>query len=345
LSGINYQDRLMNPWEPFKRAIEDHSRFLLCTHQDPDADGVGAELALQRALTVLGKETVVLNPDSLPGILKFMDPEGLVRAFDRLDPAESLRLLDEAERIIFLDSALWKRLGKMGPAVSARADKVLIVDHHPSEGQPLPGAVVREQASSTGELIYDLLAELGCPLDERIAFCLYCAIVKDTGSFRFENTSARVLRIAGHLAEYGVSPSEVYDNLFEQNSVSSMICLGRVLNTLCFAYDNRLAYIHLTRRMLEETGAPIEETDNFVNVIRSIDTVRACLYFRETGDGRVKVSLRSRSKDIDINRLAAKFGGGGHRKASGAVLAGPMEEAIQKVVAAAADLFQPPAGP
>jgi len=327
-------------WEAVKRAIQQNSKFLLCTHRDPDADGIGSELALYQALSEMGKTAHILNPDSLPPILQFMDPEGLIRDFGSLSKEEFRSVLDEVDTIFFLDSGLWKRLSPMDEEVALRAEKVLVIDHHPADKLLTPGSVIEEKASSTGELIYDLLKELNHPFNERIAYWLYCALVKDTGSFRFENTNAKVFRLASELVQYGVVPSEVYDALFERNSINSVLCLGRVLDTLRFAYNNRLAYIYLTRRMIEETGASFEETDNFIDLIRSIDPVEACLFFREGDGDKIKVSFRSKTPRIDINKLAEKFGGGGHKRASGALIRGSLEEVIQRVVEGAADFFE-----
>ena len=327
-------------WEAVKRAVQRNSKFLFCTHRDPDADGVGSEMALSCALEELGKEVVILNPDSLPAILRFMDPQGKVQGFDRLDPAESVKRLDEAEVIFFLDAGQWQRLQPMGELVAERAGKVICIDHHPADEKLTPDSVVDEKASSTGELIYDLLNDLGHPLNERIAFYLYCALVKDTGSFRFENTTTRVFKMAAVLAGHGVKPHEVYDQVFERNSIGSVQCLGMVLDTLRLAYDNRLAYISLTRKMLEASGSRIDETENFVNVIRSIDPVETCIFFRELGNGKIKISFRSKTHKVDVNHLAGKFGGGGHKRASGAVVPGALEEVISRVVAAAADCFK-----
>lgn len=326
-------------WQAVKKAIQQNTSFILCTHRDPDADGVGSELALYTALIQMGKRAVILNPDSLPRILEFMDPEGVIRGFDSMSLEESRRLLDEADVIFFLDSAAWNRLQPMTEEVAARAGKLLSIDHHPADELLTEGSVVDEKASSTGELIRELLAELGHPLDERIAYWLYCAIVKDTGSFRFENTNPKVFKLASELTCFGLAPNEVYDQLFERNSISGVICLGKVLETLGFAYDNRLAYIYLTGKMLEQTGSSMEETDNFINIIRSIDPVQACLFFRELGNGKVKISFRSKTKEIDVNLLAEKFGGGGHKRASGALVKGTLEEVIDKVVKAAAECF------
>jgi len=327
-------------WDAIKKAIETQDNFLLCTHRDPDADGVGSQLALQHALRRLGKRVTVLNPDTLPAALRFLDPEGVVVGFDSLSPEESARLLDGAERIFFIDAGIWKRLGPlMGPAVEARAHKVLIIDHHPSEGGAPAGSVLRESASSSGEMIYDLFEALGFPLDERIAFCLYSAITKDTGCFRFENTNHRVFEIASRLTRFDIAPHHIYDYLFERWSKNSVMLLGQVLGTLEFAYDNRLAWIQMTRAMRETTGVQMEETENFINIIRSIDPVQACLFFRETDDGKVRISLRSKTPQVDVNKLAGKFGGGGHKRASGVQIRGELDEVIRRVVEAAAEFF------
>jgi len=328
-------------WETVKKTIRENDSFLFCTHRDPDADGVGSELALCAALKEMGKRAVILNPDSLPHTLRFLDPAGEVIGFDVLERAEALELLDGADTIFFLDAGIWRRLHPMDDEVAQRAYKVLCIDHHPSELLLTPGSIVREQASSTGELIYDLLGELDHPVNDRIAFCLYTAIVKDTGCFRYENTSPRVFEIAEKLSRFDtVSPNEVYDWLFERSSPAGVICLGMVLETLGFAYGNRLAHISLTRRMVEQTGASLEETENFVNVIRSIDPVRVCLYFRELEGNKVKVSFRSKTKEVDVNTLAEKFGGGGHKRASGALIAGRLAEVVKRVVDGAAGLFE-----
>jgi phosphoesterase RecJ-like protein len=326
-------------WQAVKKAIQQNTSFILCTHRDPDADGIGSELALYTALIQMGKTAVILNPDSLPRILEFMDPEGVIKGFDSMSLEDSRRLLDEAEVIFLLDSAAWNRLQPMTEEVAARAGKLLCIDHHPADEPLTEGSVVDEKASSTGELIHGLLAELDHPLDERIAYWLYCAIVKDTGSFRFENTNPKVFKLASELTCFGLAPNEVYDQLFERNSISGVLCLGKVLETLGFAYDNRLAYIYLTGQMLEQTGSSMEETDNFINIIRSIDPVQACFFFRELDNGKVKISFRSKTKEIDVNLFAEKFGGGGHKRASGALVEGTLEEVIDKVVKAAAECF------
>lgn len=219
-------------------------------------------------------------------------------------------------------------------------DRVLCIDHHPAEAPLTPGSVIREQASSTGEMICDLARELGQPLDERSAYCLYCAITKDTGGFRFENTTPRVFELAAELTRFGIKPHEVYDQLFERSSINSVVCLGQVLETLTFAYDNRLAYVYLTRELLRRTGTRIEETENFANLVRSIDPVEASLFFRESEGDQIKVSFRSKSARIDVNELARRFGGGGHRRAAGALILGNLHEVIDRVVRGAADFFQ-----
>ncbi len=328
-------------WEAVKKAIAANRNFLFCTHRDPDADGVGSEMALSLALRRMGKNCVVLNCDSLPESLSFLDPDRTVRGFDALGEKESRRLLDQADIIFFLDASEWSRLSPMDGEVSSRADKVICIDHHPIE-QPLNDiSVVREDYSSTGELIFELLKDMGLPLDGGVAFSLYTALVKDTGCFRFDNTNERVFRMATELCSFDeVRPSYVYDRLFERSSIAGVKALGKVLKTLEFAYGNRLAHISLTTEIMAHTGATLEDTENFVDVIRGLDPVQLCIYFRELDGGRIKASFRSKSSEINVNNLAVKMGGGGHVRASGAVIEGTLPDVIARVVDAAADCFE-----
>ena len=328
-------------WQAIKEAIEGNETFLFCTHRDPDADGVGSEMALSKALLRLGKKCVVLNPDRLPDTLSFLDPDSTVRGFDTMSDEESSRLLDEADVIFFLDASDWKRLRPMDEAVKSRLDKVICIDHHPVEVPLTEKSVIREDYSSTGELIYHLLKDMGQPLDGGVAFSLYTALVKDTGCFRFDNTNKRVFSMATELSTYDeVRPSYVYDRLYERSSIAGVKALGQVLETLGFAYGNRLAHISLTADTMARTGATLEETENFVDVIRALDPVQLCIYFRELDGGKIKASFRSKSSNINVNRLAVKFGGGGHVRASGAVIEGALKEVIDRVVKAAAECFE-----
>lgn len=328
-------------WESIKKAIAENGNFLLCTHRDPDADGIGSQMALAHALDQMGKQCVVLNPDSLPHTLSFLDPEGIVRGFDTTGLEKSRGLLDEADVIFFLDASHWGRLRPMDDEVASRSDKVLCIDHHPAEEALTPDSVIRDDFSSTGQLIYNLLHYMGHPLDGRSAFCLYTALVKDTGCFRFENTSESVFRMAAELSAFEeVKPSYVYDRLFERGSIAAAKALGMVLESMGLAYDNRLACISLTADIMERTGATLEETENFVDVIRSLDPVELCIYFRELDGGRVKASFRSKTAQINVNTLAEKFGGGGHVRASGAMIAGALDDVVRRVVEAAADCFE-----
>ena len=328
-------------WKSVEKAISANNRFLFCTHRDPDADGIGSEMGLARALMQMGKQVTVLNPDSLPSLLAFLDPDGIVKGFKATGEEESRRLLDETEVIFFLDASHWGRLRPMDSEVMARANKVICIDHHPTDNPLTPESVIDDSFSSTGEMIYNLLKHIGHPLDGRIAFSLYTALVKDTGCFRFDNTGEPVFRMAAELCRFEeVRPSHVYERLFERSSIAGVRSLGMVLKSLGLAYDNRLAYLCLTEEIISQTGATLEETENFVDVIRGLDPVEMCIYFRELGGGKVKVSFRSKTGRINVNALAEKFGGGGHVRASGAVISGELDEVVKRVVDAAAECFE-----
>lgn len=325
-------------WQGVIEAIENGSRFVLSTHRDPDEDGIGSQMALRSALMQMGKEAIAINPDPLPVPMRFLDPARAIIGYEELDREELEKILGDADTIFVLDLNQWGRLAKLGEIYQQYSDKVIFIDHHPLESPLTRHSVCMESSSSTGELIYTLLAEMEHPVDPEIARSLYCAIIKDTGAFRFENTSARVLEIAGKLVKAGARPDQAYKNIFERTSLPAIKCMGLVLNTLELAYDNRLAHIHVTQEMLKKSGAEIEETENFVNLVRAIEGIEVCFFFREKEGGAIRVSLRSRS-DYDVNVLAEQFGGGGHKRASGASLPGPMDKAISTLVGAAGFLF------
>ena len=326
-------------WHGIIDAINSGKRFVLATHRDPDEDGIGSQIALCIALKQMGKDAAVINPDPLPFPMKFLDPKGCVTGYESYSADKLKDILDGVDTIFILDLNQWNRLAKLGEIYEQYSEKVIFIDHHPLENELPIHSVCTEKASSTGELIYTLLTEMELPIDTEIANSLYCAIIKDTGAFRFDNTSRKVFEIAGNLMEAGANPSDSYRNVFERTSLPALKCMGMVISTLKMAYDNRLAHINVTQEMLRLSGAELEETENFVNLVRAIDGVEVCFFFREKEGGNIRVSLRSRA-GYDVNVLAEKFNGGGHKRASGASLDGPMDKAIKTLVDAAGHLFK-----
>ena len=310
-------------------------KILLTTHQNADGDGLGSELALSAYLKGIGKDTLILNPDEPPERYRFLDPSGEVRFFDETSgPA----LVQGCDLIITLDNSSLHRLGRMEQAVRNSAAVTLCVDHH-STTDPFWGVnVIDESACATGEMVHDLIKALGGTLDTASAIALYTAMVTDTGNFRFSKTSPRTHRIAAELLAKGVDPGRVYELVYEQQAEGFVRLMGVALSAFRLEQGGRLGWIALSRRQIMDCGAEQADTSEIVNHLFAIGGVRVCLLFKELPDGKVKVSLRSKGS-IDVHQVATTYGGGGHQNASGAVVEGPLESAVARVVADASALL------
>jgi len=189
-------------------------------------------------------------------------------------------------------------------------------------------------ACATGELVFDLATVLGLELTEPIATALYCAILTDTGGFRFSNTTPRAHAIAGQLLAAGVDPEEMYRRIYASVSPGRLALLRDALSTLEVDRDYGIAWISVPADALDRYDVSSEDLEGIVEHPRSISGTRLALFFRDLGYGKVKVSFRS-TGDVDVNRFARQFGGGGHAKAAGALIPGTMEDVRLRVISAA----------
>lgn len=313
--------------------IHTHERFVLTTHLRPDGDAIGSELGLGRLLRKLGKTVSIINSDPLAYNLSWLPGVTDVEVFEgTVDQRERIA---GADVIFVLDTNGVERIGKLGSAVrNSDAVKVLI-DHHPGPEEWFDVMYRRESASSTGELIYEVIEAMDLGLiDAEIATALYTAIMTDTGSFRYSSVNARVHRIVAELLERGdIRPTPIHTALFDTRTVEGLRLLSRTLDTLTLRYRGRVGYMVVTQRALRETGADVSETEGFVNYVLSVEGVDAALLFTETERG-TKVSFRSKGTAF-VHEWAQHFGGGGHRNASGAFIRRPLEDTIRAVIRAA----------
>lgn len=310
-------------------------RFVLTTHINPDGDGIGSEIALASWLRDRGKQVRVINAGPLPAIYRFLDPRGTVATFDPLRDAAAIA---GADVIAVLDTNHPDRLGSMKDAVLASPAVRVCIDHHLD---PFPFAspiLIDDSATSTGEMLYRLLypGEEEPPSAEAAAG-LYCAIMTDTGSFRYPRTGPATHEIVARLIACGADPVGIYAEIFERWSPGRIRLLGEVLAGLAMEYGGRLAHVTVTREMLARTGTREEDTDNFTTYPMSVAGVRVGILFLEI-DGGVKISFRSKGT-IPVNKLAVEFGGNGHRNAAGARLAGSDTAEICSRVLAAAEKY------
>ncbi len=325
--------------EAIRREIQQHQNFMLTTHVNPDGDGLGSEVALARYLrsAAAGKKTVhILNSSPTPPNYAFLDPHREIEVFDERRHRD---IVQEAQVIFILDISDWERLRELGKAVRASAIRKICVDHHPA-AEPFGHIdVIHPPASSTGELIYEMLQAFGAAVDSKTAEALYTALLTDTGSFRFSNTTARAHEIAAHLLEAGAVSQTIYQRIYESQSRERVRLFAKALDKLTFDAEGRLAWMVIPQTMLRETGAQPRDTEGFADYPRSIEGVEVSLVFMETENGRVKVSFRSKAPYV-INGLANRFGGGGHPYAAGALMDGPLSEAVTAVLREIRQLFR-----
>lgn len=305
-------------------AINKYKRFLITAHVNLEGDSLGSQLAMKELLVGLGKAGYIIDDDRVPEHFRF-----LPRSEEVSNKLDKTLQYDAA---LILDCPTIKRIGKVRDVIPK--DKVIInIDHHISNENFGTVNWVDPHASSAGEMVYRLFKEMGVTPTKEAALSMYIAILTDTGSFNYENTSKLTHEIAGELLGYGLDPASVSESVYENRSVSDIKFLGMVLSTLTVNAAGDVAYLEVTRKMLKDTGSEISKSEGFVNYARSIDKVKVAMLFREDpkDDNKVNVSFRAKG-DADVNGLAASFGGGGHVKAAGCVLEGSLKEVKSKVL-------------
>ena len=305
-------------------------RVALTTHINADGDGCGSESGLARLLVEQGMHAHVVNPTPWPELFRFLLGDDVK---DRT--SEGAAALKNIDLLIVLDISDVKRLGALADAVKSLTVPRLVIDHHiPSSDRAGDVVLADTAACATGELVYDLACELGYKITPRAAMSLYTAILTDTGGFRFSNTSPRCHAVAADLLAAGVDPEEVYQRVYASAPVGRLRLLAEVLQTLGVDEAKGLTWLSMNAGALEHHDVRQEDLDGIVEHARSIAGTRMALFFRDLGHGKVKVSFRSVG-GTDVNAFARRFGGGGHAKASGAMLPGTLDEVRDLVVEAA----------
>jgi len=318
------------------RILKPGMRVALTTHVNADGDGAGSEVALWHLLTARGVRAVIANPTPFPERYAF-----LLQGNEHADKSgEAVKHLRRADAVVVLDISDVGRLGQLGQVMQQTGVPVACVDHHVSNGAlPAGPRMVDAHACATGELVYDLARAVGWPLTTEVARALYVAILTDTGGFRFSNTTARTLQLGAHLLAHDLDPEEIYREVYAASPEGRVRLLAEVLETLVTEHDIGLAWVTVPAGALERYAVDAEELEGIVEFPRSIKGMRLALLFRSLANGRIKVSFRSVG-DVDVAQLSAQFGGGGHKKAAGASLTGPLAEAQARVLAAARDLLR-----
>jgi phosphoesterase RecJ-like protein len=348
----------------FQRAIElinKSRRVLLTTHIRPDGDACGCIAAISETLSTLGKNVKILLLSELPAWYEFLfeqEPE-IFSEKTKIDSdlivivdTDTYNQLPEFDKYLKHQKAEVRRqrsenrgqkseVGSQIPPSSViyPLSSVLVIDHHATSDNIGDVRLMDNSAAATALIVFDLLKYAGWPITKKIAEALFVAVSTDTGWFQFDNTDSRVLRVCAGLIDAGAHPSRMYRDLYQNFSPQRFKLMTAMLNTLELHLSGRFATQHLSQADFKRTGAKYGDTENLVDECRRISGVEATALFVELADGRVKVSLRSRGA-IDVCKIAAKFGGGGHKMAAGVHLPGPIENAQNLIFNAVAEHFK-----
>ena len=319
-------------WASLLEVLRGCGRVVLTSHVRPDCDALGSELGMLGILEAIGKDVRIVNAQSTPAGLKWIDPANRIESLQ-----DGVKKDDLADRDLFLvlDTSAWAQLGAMGDVAKTMREKVLVVDHHVSEDDLSDRWFKDTSAEATARIVYEIGLRLRVPLTERIATPLYAGLSTDTGGFRFPSTSGETFRVAARLVDAGASPPTVYRELFEQDSIARLHLVGRTLAGAQISHDGRVITSTVRQSDIKEAQALPADTEDLVNLTLAVKGTELAVILIEQPDGRIKTSFRSRSH-VDCNLLAARFGGGGHKAAAGAILPGPFA-AAHALVATAVD--------
>jgi phosphoesterase RecJ-like protein len=305
-------------------ALRKHEAFCIVGHIRPDGDCVGSQLGLALALKNEGKKVACWNEDSIPQKYEFLDANGLLQK-----PQKGSKF----DCVIATDCASFERLGKVGAAIGDR-QLMVNIDHHESNTHYADLNWVSEREPSTGELIYRLLKIAKWPITKPIADCLFTAVSTDTGSFQYATTRPGTYHVAGELVRRGADLAKICDEVYQSYPLSRARLLKHVYSHFRLTHQNQIAYFWLRKIDFARSGAESSDTEGLIDHIRAIAPVVVACVFEELEPELTRISLRSKSDRVNVNEVAAQFGGGGHPAAAGARVPGRPLSVQRKVIGA-----------
>jgi len=318
--------------EPILDLLKDASHVVLATHVHPDGDALGSLFAFGDILEAQGKKVFRYLHEPVSHLLDFLPTINF--ASNDLDAAlqfaEQAKAADEKVVAVALDCGDADRLGDAKDTLLT-ISPFIVIDHHYGHRDFGDYLWLESNCSSTGEMVYELALALGATVSLEAAFCLYVALVTDTGSFRYDSTSPRTLRIAADLVETGVKPDEVAGKVYDNYTLARLRLMELVLATLAVHGEGKIALIYVSADMFERSGAGSDDVEGFIDYPRSLSSVQVAGFIKETEKGTVSVSLRAKGQ-IDVAAIAAGFGGGGHKNAAGFRFSDKSVEDVQALV-------------
>ncbi len=306
-------------------AFRSHDRFVIMSHVRPDGDALGCEIALALCLRQLGKNVTVWNEDGMLDKYRFLPCSDLV--------TQPPGVKEDFDVAIALDTAVHDRLGKCLDSVGS-VKLWINIDHHVSNPRYGDLAYIDPTAPATGQILYELIRSENLPLTYEMADNLFVAISTDTGSFQYPSTTARTYEIIADLVRAGVNVGDLSQKCYENHPRRRIELLRELLNRLQFSCDGKVASFSLSMAAAEKVGAEPEDNEGLIDHIRAIEGVFVAVFFEELPEGKVRVSMRSKTPRYDVCKICALFGGGGHTLAAGARVAGDLAAVETKVLEA-----------
>jgi phosphoesterase RecJ-like protein len=305
-------------------ALRESHTICVAGHIRPDGDCVGSQLGLTLALRNEGKKVACWNEDRIPEKYEFLDRDGIIQK-----PRKGLKF----DCVVATDAASFERLGSVGRCVAHR--KLLVnIDHHESNTRFADLNWVSARDPSSGELIFRLLKIAKWPITKRIADCLFTAVSTDTGSFQYPSTRPGTYHVAGELVSRGADLAKICDEVYQSYPLSRARLLRHIYSHFRLTHQDQIAYFWLKKADFARTGADSSDSEGLIDHIRAIAPVVVACVFEEIDPELTRLSLRSKSEKVNVNEIAAQFGGGGHPAAAGARIPGSPLSVQRKVIAA-----------
>lgn len=298
--------------------LQEPAPLLVTTHVHPDGDAVSSLLAFGFLCERLGRQSVSAMADPIPDRFRFLP------GANRVVVTQEHPLLQKFDAAVILDAGNLDRIGNLETCLAPSA-RIVNIDHHISNGRFGQVNILHLEAGATSQILFDIFVDFGFTPTPEEATCLYAGILTDTGRFRFANTTARALEIASQLVELGADPALITERIYYEIPPEDVHKMRRALETLEMFAGGEVCTLFLS------SDAQVQDSDALVDLALSIQGVEVALLFSEMGDGRVRISLRSKNR-VNVSKLAEHFGGGGHFKAAGLRMRGTMEGARERLL-------------
>ena len=314
--------------DTFKARIQAADRILITTHEFPDADGIGSEIALCLALLSLGKKVYCVNEEPLLERYQYLDQDKVVLGHQQYMKEHANF---KADMMIVVDTNTKDRVGKnLAHLISENNIPTLYIDHHPCRGRDLSTHCIDVTAAATGQMIGEMIEALGVKFTKKMALPIYTAIIIDTSSFRYPTVSAATHRLVAKLMDTGVNPPEAYNGIYGTKRIIHMHLLSKILKSAATNPSETIAWMLLKKEDIDQFKSDIEDTHAFINNLLVLNNIKVAVMFRDDGD-QIKMSMRS-SGDIDVGLIAQVLGGGGHSHSAATILFRLNGESTQDVI-------------